>query len=82
MLTRNYMADEALVSSRRKKIKLRAVMNPNSRTLAALLLSAIILSFAAGACAQQITWLNDYAAARAEAKKTGKPIFLAFRCSP
>jgi hypothetical protein len=37
---------------------------------------------AAAASAQQINWFNDYAAARAEAKKTGKPIFLAFRCSP
>jgi hypothetical protein len=27
-------------------------------------------------------WLADYGAARAEAKKTGKPIFLVFRCEP
>jgi hypothetical protein len=27
-------------------------------------------------------WHNDYAAARAEAKRTGKPIFLVFRCEP
>ncbi|MCS7020626.1 MAG: hypothetical protein NZ703_04085 [Gemmataceae bacterium] len=27
-------------------------------------------------------WLSDYAAARAEARRTGKPIFLVFRCEP
>lgn len=27
-------------------------------------------------------WLSDYSAARAEAKRTGKPIFLVFRCEP
>jgi hypothetical protein len=27
-------------------------------------------------------WLNDYAEARAEARRTGKPIFLIFRCEP
>jgi hypothetical protein len=27
-------------------------------------------------------WRTDYAAARAEAKRTGKPIFLVFRCEP
>jgi hypothetical protein len=41
-----------------------------------------MLSVCAAACAQQIHWYDDYSAARAEARKTGKPIFLAFRCSP
>ena len=27
-------------------------------------------------------WYSDYAAARAEAKRTGKPLFVAFRCEP
>jgi hypothetical protein len=27
-------------------------------------------------------WQSDYAEARAEAKRTGKPIFLVFRCEP
>lgn len=27
-------------------------------------------------------WHSDYAAAKAEAKKTGKPIMLVFRCDP
>ena len=29
-----------------------------------------------------IGWFDNYEAAMAEAKKTGKPIFLEFRCSP
>lgn len=27
-------------------------------------------------------WFTDYNAAKAEAKRTGKPIFLVFRCEP
>ena len=27
-------------------------------------------------------WHSDYATAKAEAKRTGKPIFLVFRCEP
>lgn len=27
-------------------------------------------------------WLSDYSAAKAEARRTGKPIFLVFRCEP
>lgn len=27
-------------------------------------------------------WYSDYAAAKAEAKRTGKPVFLVFRCEP
>ena len=27
-------------------------------------------------------WHSDYAAARAEARRTGKPILLVFRCEP
>ena len=27
-------------------------------------------------------WHTDYAAAKVEAKRTGKPIFLIFRCEP
>lgn len=30
----------------------------------------------------QFGWHKDYAAAKAEAKRTGKPIFLVFRCEP
>lgn len=31
---------------------------------------------------KQHGWFTDYPAALAEAKKTGKPIFLVFRCEP
>ena len=27
-------------------------------------------------------WHTDYAAARAEARRTGKPLFVTFRCEP
>jgi hypothetical protein len=27
-------------------------------------------------------WHTDYAAARAEAKRSGKPLFVVFRCEP
>ena len=45
------------------------------------------LLFAAPAFAQRANpkaagWHSDYAAARAEAKRTGKPLFVAFRCEP
>ena len=29
-----------------------------------------------------VEWLDDYDAALAEARRTGKPIFLEFRCAP
>ena len=32
--------------------------------------------------AAKLGWHTDYAAARAEARRTGKPIFLVFRCEP
>jgi hypothetical protein len=28
------------------------------------------------------SWRTDYAAARAEARRTGKPLFVVFRCLP
>jgi hypothetical protein len=31
---------------------------------------------------KQHGWFTDYAAATAEAKKTGKPLMLVFRCEP
>jgi opacity protein-like surface antigen len=53
-------------------------------------LAASLLLLAAGSPAfaqnkpnaAQFGWLTDYAAARAEAKRTGKPLFLVFRCEP
>jgi opacity protein-like surface antigen len=32
--------------------------------------------------ANKFGWYGDYGAAKAEAKRTGKPIFLVFRCEP
>jgi hypothetical protein len=32
--------------------------------------------------AKKFGWHTDYAAAKAEARRTGKPIFLVFRCEP
>jgi hypothetical protein len=57
-----------------------------SRVLAGV---ALVLLGAADARAQnrkvepaKYGWHTDYAAARAEARRTGKPIFLVFRCEP
>ena len=54
-----------------------------------MLLRAALLQialFSAFAFAQQdedgITWFDNYKGALAEAKKTGKPIFLEYRCEP
>ena len=50
--------------------------------------AALVLLLAATASAQQrgpagaFGWHTDYAAGKAEAKRTGKPIFLVFRCEP
>lgn len=41
---------------------------------------AVALLLAIGLQAQGIKWLGDYQEALREAKKTGKPIFLEFRC--
>ena len=35
-----------------------------------------------GKAATKFGWHTDYEAARAEARRTGKPIFLVFRCEP
>jgi opacity protein-like surface antigen len=32
--------------------------------------------------ANKFGWYGDYNAAKAEAKRTGKPMFLVFRCEP
>ena len=58
-----------------------------TRSLAAL---ALLMVPAAAAHAQgrkkpdpaQFGWHTDLAAAKAEANRTGKPIFLVFRCEP
>jgi hypothetical protein len=54
-----------------------------SRVLAGFAL--LCLPHPAGAqdpLAAKFGWHTDYAAARAEARRTGKPIMLVFRCEP
>jgi len=48
--------------------------------LAALLLS--VPAFAQRNDPKVNGWHTDYAAARAEAKRSGKPLFVVFRCEP
>ena len=52
-------------------------------------LALVLALLPANASAQSATavaktkgWYADYAAARAEAKRTGRPMFLVFRCEP
>ena len=43
---------------------------------------ACILWYAASAQDDSLDWFNNYQAALREAKRSGKPIFLEFRCEP
>lgn len=54
------------------------------RPLTLITLAALCLPAAASAQegAEGIQWLDSYPKALAEAKRTGKPIFLEFRCEP
>ena len=53
------------------------------RTFTQTLLLAVALFWPALLPAQDtVDWLDSYEAALEEAKRTGKPIFLEFRCSP
>ena len=49
---------------------------------AALLLPAAVSAQPNRADAARFGWLTNYAAALKEAKRTGKPILLVFRCEP
>jgi hypothetical protein len=59
-------------------------MNVRTLTVHYLLASVVILSFAAALSAQDdmIYWIENYPEAIQEARKTGKPLFLEFRCEP
>ncbi len=48
------------------------------------ILAGVVWSFVSPSAGQDdsIHWLNNYRAALREAKQTGKPIFLEFRCEP
>lgn len=47
-----------------------------------LLLLSALTAFPAGLAAQELHWFDSYDAALEEARRTGKPIFLEYRCSP
>ena len=48
-----------------------------------LLACSVLALFPAGLAAQDtVQWLDNYEEALEEARKTGKPIFLEYRCSP
>ena len=58
-------------------------MNPTFATLVLLLLPApVALAQNRRTDADKFGWYTDYGKARAEARRTGKPIFLVFRCEP
>jgi hypothetical protein len=51
-------------------------------SLAALTLFGATAPAQTGKLVTKYGWHTDYDAARAEARRTGKPIFLVFRCEP
>jgi hypothetical protein len=51
-----------------------------SAVVAALIVAAPV--FAQRSNPKATGWYTDYASAKAEAKRTGKPLFVAFRCEP
>jgi hypothetical protein len=51
-----------------------------SAVIVALLLTAP--AFAQRVNPKATGWYGDYATAKAEAKRSGKPLFVAFRCEP
>jgi hypothetical protein len=52
-------------------------------SMAAVLMSTAVTQAQAGKSgANKFGWYSDYKVALAEAKRTGKPIFLVFRCEP
>jgi hypothetical protein len=52
--------------------------------VAALAVGAAGLQDSSGqkAAGKDAAWRTDYAAARAEARRAGKPLFVVFRCQP
>jgi len=45
-------------------------------------LALALLPTADGVDARKYGWFTDYGAAKTEAKRTGKPMLLVFRCEP
>ena len=54
----------------------------NRRWRAVLAVAFALWLYAPGAAATDIFWHNNYGPALSEAKSTGKPILMAFRCVP
>lgn len=65
--------------SRAFAVKLIRNMRPLIYTL---LLAGALASPQATRAQDTVEWLDSYEAALEEAKRTGKPIFLEYRCSP
>lgn len=54
----------------------------NRWTLALGLVVAAALPAEVSAAPGKTIWWTDYSAAKAEARRTGRPLFLVFRCMP
>ena len=52
------------------------------RTAVVVSLLVVAPAFAQKVNPKATGWHTDYAAARAEARRTGKPLFVTFRCEP
>ena len=52
------------------------------RSTVIIVLLASLPALAQRPGARATGWHTDYAAAKAEAKRTGKPMFVVFRCEP
>jgi hypothetical protein len=52
------------------------------RALVALFTAGVFRTWAQEGLDSELSWHHDYAGALAEAKRTGQPLFLEFRCVP
>jgi hypothetical protein len=52
------------------------------KTIAILFATTILLSTGAWAQAEDMKWHTEYQAALQEARESGKPLLVAFRCIP
>jgi hypothetical protein len=55
---------------------------PRSLLICALLVLVPAVSLAQAPKSNKFGWYGDFSTAKAEAKRSGKPIFLVFRCEP
>ncbi len=53
-----------------------------SLTVVPIAVAATAAEAATAAGDEMVEWFNHYGTALAEARRTGKPIFLEFRCAP